>query len=163
MIVSLGRSAITVFPQRTDGKHDFRVWNSQLIRYAGYQMPDGSIVGDPASVEFTQVQFSVQNHNCSPASLTHLAFFCMFMLWEGSVVVRSEWHVLPHMFWVQAEAIISYNPDIKILPSISEQGELMLPLSQGPNRHLNSMSQHCLTGKDNLYHVKLTSAGFRGD
>ncbi|XP_029469395.1 nitric oxide synthase, inducible [Rhinatrema bivittatum] len=49
------RSAITVFPQRTDGKHDFRVWNSQLIRYAGYQMPDGSILGDPASVEFTQL------------------------------------------------------------------------------------------------------------
>uniref|UniRef100_A0A8C3KKC7 Nitric oxide synthase, inducible n=1 Tax=Calidris pygmaea TaxID=425635 RepID=A0A8C3KKC7_9CHAR len=49
------RSAITIFPQRTDGKHDFRVWNSQLIRYAGYQMPDGSIVGDPASVEFTQL------------------------------------------------------------------------------------------------------------
>ncbi|XP_030078359.1 nitric oxide synthase, inducible [Microcaecilia unicolor] len=49
------RSTITVFPQRTDGKHDFRVWNSQLIRYAGYQMPDGSILGDPASVEFTQL------------------------------------------------------------------------------------------------------------
>lgn len=50
-----GRSAITVFPQRSDGKHDFRVWNAQLIRYAGYQMPDGSIRGDPANVEFTQV------------------------------------------------------------------------------------------------------------
>ncbi|EMP37688.1 Nitric oxide synthase, inducible [Chelonia mydas] len=49
------RSAITVFPQRTDGKHDFRLWNSQLIRYAGYQMPDGSILGDPATVEFTQL------------------------------------------------------------------------------------------------------------
>ncbi|XP_036858206.2 nitric oxide synthase, inducible isoform X2 [Manis javanica] len=49
------RSAITVFPQRSDGKHDFRVWNAQLIRYAGYQMPDGTIRGDPASVEFTQL------------------------------------------------------------------------------------------------------------
>ncbi|XP_014334007.2 nitric oxide synthase, inducible isoform X1 [Bos mutus] len=49
------RSAITVFPQRSDGKHDFRVWNAQLIRYAGYQMPDGSIRGDPANVEFTQL------------------------------------------------------------------------------------------------------------
>ncbi|NWQ82251.1 NOS2 protein, partial [Columbina picui] len=49
------RSAITVFPQRTDGKHDFRVWNSQLVRYAGYQLPDGAVVGDPASVEFTQL------------------------------------------------------------------------------------------------------------
>ncbi|XP_015685678.1 nitric oxide synthase, inducible, partial [Protobothrops mucrosquamatus] len=48
------RSTITVFPHRTDGKHDFRIWNNQLIRYAGYQMPDGSIVGDPANVEFTQ-------------------------------------------------------------------------------------------------------------
>uniref|UniRef100_A0A8C5NQL2 Nitric oxide synthase n=1 Tax=Junco hyemalis TaxID=40217 RepID=A0A8C5NQL2_JUNHY len=49
------RSAITVFPPRTDGQHDFRVWNSQLIRYAGYHMPDGSVLGDPATVEFTQL------------------------------------------------------------------------------------------------------------
>lgn len=49
------RSAITIFPQRTDGKHDFRVWNSQLIRYAGYKQPDGKILGDPANVEFTEI------------------------------------------------------------------------------------------------------------
>ena len=49
------RSAITIFPPRTDCKHDFRVWNSQLIRYAGYKQPDGHIVGDPANVEFTEV------------------------------------------------------------------------------------------------------------
>jgi len=49
------RSAITVFPQRTDGKHDFRVWNPQLISYAGYKNPDGSITGDPINVEFTEV------------------------------------------------------------------------------------------------------------
>uniref|UniRef100_P29475-2 Isoform 2 of Nitric oxide synthase 1 n=1 Tax=Homo sapiens TaxID=9606 RepID=P29475-2 len=48
------RSAITIFPQRTDGKHDFRVWNSQLIRYAGYKQPDGSTLGDPANVQFTE-------------------------------------------------------------------------------------------------------------
>ncbi|KAG7245940.1 hypothetical protein CRUP_037625, partial [Coryphaenoides rupestris] len=47
-------SAITIFPQRTDGKHDFRVWNVQLIRYAGYKQPDGKILGDPANVEFTE-------------------------------------------------------------------------------------------------------------
>ncbi|CAM4539437.1 unnamed protein product [Leuciscus chuanchicus] len=49
------RSVITVFPQRTDGDHDFRVWNGQLIKYAGYQMEDGSVIGDPAGVEFTQL------------------------------------------------------------------------------------------------------------
>ncbi|KAM5310894.1 nitric oxide synthase 1 isoform 2-T4 [Glossophaga mutica] len=49
------RSAITIFPQRIDSKHDFRVWNAQLIRYAGYKQPDGSILGDPANVEFTEI------------------------------------------------------------------------------------------------------------
>ncbi|KAG1929953.1 nitric oxide synthase 2b, inducible [Pimephales promelas] len=49
------RSVITVFPQRTDGQHDFRVWNSQLIRYAGYKITDGTIIGDPASVDFTEM------------------------------------------------------------------------------------------------------------
>ncbi|XP_069475308.1 nitric oxide synthase 1 [Ambystoma mexicanum] len=49
------RSAITIFPQRTDGKHDFRIWNAQIIRYAGYKQPDGSILGDPANVELTEI------------------------------------------------------------------------------------------------------------
>ncbi len=50
------RSAITIFPHRTDGKRDFRVWNFQLIRYAGYRQPDGSVIGDPVSIEFTEVR-----------------------------------------------------------------------------------------------------------
>ncbi|CAC5400378.1 NOS1 [Mytilus coruscus] len=49
------RSAITIFKQRTDVKHDFRVWNSQLIMYAGYRQSDGSIIGDPLNVDFTSV------------------------------------------------------------------------------------------------------------
>ncbi|CAL1539173.1 unnamed protein product [Lymnaea stagnalis] len=48
------RSAITIFPQRKVGRRDFRVWNAQLIRYAGYKMDDGKIIGDPANVEFTE-------------------------------------------------------------------------------------------------------------
>lgn len=50
------RSAITIFPQRTDGMHDFRVWNAQLIMYAGYKQEDGTVVGDPASTDFTEVR-----------------------------------------------------------------------------------------------------------
>ena len=49
------RSAITIFPQRTDGKHDYRIWNPQLINYAGYVEPDGTVLGDPARIEFTDV------------------------------------------------------------------------------------------------------------
>ncbi|KAG6926059.1 nitric oxide synthase 3 [Chelydra serpentina] len=49
------RSAITIFPQRTPGRGDFRIWNSQLIRYAGYRQPDGSVLGDPANVDITEL------------------------------------------------------------------------------------------------------------
>ncbi|TRY71240.1 hypothetical protein DNTS_014985, partial [Danionella cerebrum] len=49
------RSAITVFPQRTEEQREYRVWNSQLIQYAGYKMMDGTIKGDPANVNFTEI------------------------------------------------------------------------------------------------------------
>ena len=49
------RSVITIFPQRKEPNKDFRVWNSQLIRYAGYAQADGTVIGDPANVDFTEV------------------------------------------------------------------------------------------------------------
>ncbi|OAH54775.1 nitric oxide synthase [Domibacillus aminovorans] len=47
------RPAITIFPQKTAHK-TVRIWNHQLIRYAGYQMEKG-VLGDPASLAFTEV------------------------------------------------------------------------------------------------------------
>jgi len=32
-----------------------RIWNPQLIRYAGYRQPDGTILGDPAQADLTDV------------------------------------------------------------------------------------------------------------
>lgn len=32
LISLLSRSAITIFPQRSDGKHDFRIWNPQVCK-----------------------------------------------------------------------------------------------------------------------------------
>ena len=32
------------------------MWNAQLIRYAGYRQPDGSVIGDPANADFTEVR-----------------------------------------------------------------------------------------------------------
>ncbi|XP_068736413.1 nitric oxide synthase 1-like isoform X2 [Montipora capricornis] len=49
------RSVITIFPQRREQHKDFRVWNSLLIQYAGYRQPDGTVIGDPAGVEFTEI------------------------------------------------------------------------------------------------------------
>lgn len=43
------RPTITVFhPNRV------RIWNHQLIRYAGYEQLDGTVIGDSHSVEFTK-------------------------------------------------------------------------------------------------------------
>ncbi|GFV30175.1 nitric oxide synthase, inducible [Trichonephila clavipes] len=49
------RSTITLFPPRIEGREDFRVWNPQLINFAGYLQPDGSILGDPGRLQFTRV------------------------------------------------------------------------------------------------------------
>ncbi|KAB7493960.1 Nitric oxide synthase, partial [Armadillidium nasatum] len=56
----------------TDGKHDFRVWNSQLLGYAGYKNPDGTITGDPLNAEFTEV--------------------CQNLGWKGK---GGRWDILP--------------------------------------------------------------------
>lgn len=43
------RIVSTIF--RPDGRY---IWNSQLLRYAGYRQPDGTILGDPANAELTE-------------------------------------------------------------------------------------------------------------
>jgi nitric-oxide synthase len=49
------RPCITVFPPMgVNGKVPVRIWNKQLIRYAGQMQPDGTCVGDPAQVSFTE-------------------------------------------------------------------------------------------------------------
>jgi nitric-oxide synthase len=47
------RPVISIFAPAEPGKPFARVWNDQLIRYAGYRAPDGSITGDPSQQEFT--------------------------------------------------------------------------------------------------------------
>ncbi|MFD3445865.1 nitric oxide synthase oxygenase [Microbacteriaceae bacterium 4G12] len=45
---------ITIFKQKENESNQVRIWNHQLLRYAGYETDHG-IVGDPASVAFTKV------------------------------------------------------------------------------------------------------------
>ncbi|CAH1798675.1 unnamed protein product [Owenia fusiformis] len=50
------RSCITLFPpSEGSGARDTRIWNSQLLAYAGYMQENGKIIGDPANLEFTQI------------------------------------------------------------------------------------------------------------
>ncbi|RWS27093.1 nitric oxide synthase: salivary gland-like protein [Leptotrombidium deliense] len=93
------RSAITIFRQRThDRSCDFRVWNGQLISYAGYiDQKTGEIIGDPLNVEFTQV--------------------CEKLGWRGK---RTNFDVLP--------LVLSANGEDPQLFPIPEELVLRVPL-----------------------------------
>lgn len=47
------RPAVTVFASAGPEERGIRIWNTQLIRYAGYRAADGTILGDPDQVAFT--------------------------------------------------------------------------------------------------------------
>nr|BFE68236.1 nitric oxide synthase oxygenase [Actinoplanes digitatis] len=47
------RPVISIFAPALPGQPYARVWNEQLIRYAGYRTEDGSFVGDPRNERFT--------------------------------------------------------------------------------------------------------------
>jgi nitric-oxide synthase len=47
------RPTLTLFPPADADGVGPRIWNEQLVRYAGYRCDDGSVVGDPRNVEFT--------------------------------------------------------------------------------------------------------------
>jgi nitric oxide synthase oxygenase domain/subunit len=48
------RTAVTVFAEAEPEEKGIRIWNTQLIRYAGYRAADGTIRGDPSEVAFTE-------------------------------------------------------------------------------------------------------------
>lgn len=47
------RSTLSVYASADEGVPGFRILNKQLIRFAGYTLPNGAILGDPDSVSFT--------------------------------------------------------------------------------------------------------------
>jgi nitric-oxide synthase len=51
------RPTITVFAPDRPGEPGPRIWNDQLIRYAGYPMPGGGVIGDPVNADLTAAAF----------------------------------------------------------------------------------------------------------
>jgi nitric-oxide synthase len=49
------RSTITIFAPDDIAGPQLRIWNEQLVRYAGWRRPDGSVLGDPRNVGFTDL------------------------------------------------------------------------------------------------------------
>jgi nitric-oxide synthase, bacterial len=48
------RPVISVFAQHVPGRNGSRLWNEQLIRYAGHRHTDGTVIGDPRYAQFTE-------------------------------------------------------------------------------------------------------------
>jgi nitric-oxide synthase, bacterial len=46
---------ISIFAPRSASGSGIRIWNPQLIRYAGYRQSDATVIGDPGNAEFTDV------------------------------------------------------------------------------------------------------------
>ncbi len=47
------RSTLSVYATADEGGQGIRILNKQLIRFAGYTLPNGEILGDPDSISFT--------------------------------------------------------------------------------------------------------------
>ena len=49
------RSTISIFAPQVPGEPGIRIWNPQLIRYAGYRQPNGQLIGDPMQEELSEI------------------------------------------------------------------------------------------------------------
>lgn len=93
------RPTITVFRPSHPNKPDIRLWNHQLIRYAGYK-ENGQYIGDPHSTEFTRK--------------------CQELGWKGE---GTDFDVLPFVVQIGEEA-----PKLReIEPSLTLQVSLRHP------------------------------------
>ena len=50
---------MTVFQEWHLDQPEIRIWNHQLLRYAGYETPDRKVIGDPMNVELTNLALSL--------------------------------------------------------------------------------------------------------
>jgi nitric-oxide synthase len=53
------RPMITVYAPDRPGRPGPRIWNEQIVRYAGYQHPDGTVHGDPRNADLTSLALSL--------------------------------------------------------------------------------------------------------
>lgn len=75
------RSVISIFRQQMpDEETGPFIENNQLIRYAGYPLPDGTVLGDPAQLEFTR---TCQAMGWNPAQKTAFDILPWVIRWPG--------------------------------------------------------------------------------
>ena len=87
------RSTLSVYATADEGDSGFRILNKQLVRFAGYTLPNGEILGDPDAVAFTS--------------------YCMSLGWEGK---NTAFDLLPLVIQRQGEPASWFAlPEEKVL------------------------------------------------
>lgn len=126
---------ITVFPERKpSGKDPVRVWNPQLIAYAGYASENSkNVVGDRGNLQFTQVfQMNIKtllNSKCI-SWYTQIHFqFCESLGWKGNggqfdvlPLVLSGLDGKPKWFEIPDEIIMRVKINHPTIPEIGKMG-----------------------------------------
>ena len=103
------RAVMTVFPAREPGKPGLRLWNPQLIRYAGYRQPDGTWIGDPSNAELTE---AVLKLGWDPGPRTHFDILPLVFQWEGQA---------PRMYTLPRDLVLEVplsHPDLPWFASL---------------------------------------------
>ena len=123
------RALMTAF--KPDGR---RLWNSQLLGYAGYKQPDGTIVGDPANVEFTEraIQLGWQ----PPANPTPFDYLPLVIQLPGKE---------PKWFDIPSEIILDVNivhPNYKWFEELSLKW-YVLPAASNMSLDLGGIQYTC--------------------
>ena len=125
------RPTLTLFPPADADGVGPRIWNEQLVRYAGYRQPDGSVIGDPRNVDFTNrcralgwhgtggrhdllplaIQVpgtSVQLFDIPRDAVTEVQILHPELDWFEDLDIR--WHALPAISCMRLEAFgVSYT------------------------------------------------------
>lgn len=87
------RSTVSIYPAANSQTGEIRILNKQLIRFAGYRLGKGQILGDPDSLEFTK--------------------FCQDMGWESA---GTAFDILPIVIQVDKEEPRWFSiPEEKVL------------------------------------------------
>ena len=69
---------ISVFPPRKNGRDPIRIWNPQMISYAGYATDDPKVfIGDRANASFTQVIFVLIFSRVNSKLTNQRSSFCL--------------------------------------------------------------------------------------
>jgi hypothetical protein len=134
-----------------------RIWNSQLVRFAGHRLPGGGVLGDPAEVEFTTMlreRFGWVPKRLSRFNVLPLVLQCnpdeppeLFTLPDDAVKLVPISH--PRHGWVESLGLWWWAPATHapiILPAIARTS-LTLSCSLArpwlPYDQLSSTVPHC--------------------